>query len=144
MAPFLQLEAPVPQPSSPCGGRLRRGSSRGRGSEAGQASGMGHGGEAGLPAGAGPISRGRGAMRRARRSMSALAHGGVDAVGRTRPPGLVLGRCAARRAPRAEAVEQPPLAMVPVEQLLQHRPRTVAQQQQQSMNGHKGEFILSS
>jgi hypothetical protein len=127
-APFLQLEASVPQLSSPCGGRLRRGSS-----------GVAAARRAKLPVGvtaarracrpARTLSHGAGgAARRARRSMSALAHGGVDAVGGTRPPGLVPGGCAARRAPRAEAVEQPPLAMVPVEQQLQHRPRTVAQQ----------------
>ena len=59
-APFLQLEAPVPQPRSPHGGRSTRGSSRGRGSGAGQASGRGRGGGAGSLAGAGPISRGGG------------------------------------------------------------------------------------
>jgi len=95
-------------------------------------------------AGRAELPVGDAAERRARRLALAPSRGAGGTEGRPRPSGLVLGCCSAGRGPRVEAVERPPLAMVPVEQQQQHRLRTVAQQHQQSMNGHKGEFILSS
>ena len=53
---------------------------------------------------------------RARWPALAPSRGAGGAAGRPRPPGLVPGCCAAGRGPRVEAVERPPLAMVPVEQ----------------------------
>jgi len=67
-------------------------------------------------AGQAELPAGDAAAGRARRPALAPSRGAGGAAGRPRPPGLVPGCCAAGRGPRVEAVERPPLAMVPVEQ----------------------------